>query len=187
MDKNEKKQKLIKQRDKNRKMAEKHKEAAKNIDSKIKALDNPELKLSHKQQNTVKIWHGIACLALIKENQDLDQLVKEYLEKNVKSPYQRKLMGLTIPEPQVAPVPKKITMSTVFGRVGPILAQERIDLVVPFPDPPEAKEQAKAAGAKWDGKNRAWYVVEGFDLTKVEQWLPQNKNWHEYGLEDSTS
>lgn len=162
--------------------AKKGKETIKAIKDRLKVLEKPETGLSHKQQNTIKIWHGIACLALIKEHPDFAKFVHDYLEKHVKSTYQRKLMGLTVTEEQSKPTPKILRRSTVFDTVEPVFARTRIDLVVPYPDPPEEREQAKAAGAKWDGQTRTWYAPEGFDLTKVERWLPKDRNWQGYDL-----
>lgn len=183
MDKLDKKKQLEERLAKAEERAKKEKNAIKTIRDRLKTIDKPEIGLSSKQQNTIKIWHGIACLALIKENSDFAKNVREYLEKHVKSTYQRKLMGLTVTEQEAAKSqPEIVKTSAVFGKIGPVLATERIDLVVPFPDPPEEKEQAKAAGAKWDSQARKWYVLEGFDLTRVERWLPQDRNWQLYDL-----
>jgi hypothetical protein len=46
----------------------------------------------------------------------------------------------------------------------------RIDLQVPFAE----KDQAKAAGARWDANARAWYVqaTRDQDLSGLARWLP---------------
>jgi exodeoxyribonuclease VII large subunit len=44
----------------------------------------------------------------------------------------------------------------------------RIDLRVPFAE----KDQAKARGAQWDGRNRIWYAPAGTDLRPLRRWLP---------------
>lgn len=44
--------------------------------------------------------------------------------------------------------------------------QPKIWLQVPFKE----KEAAKAAGARWDGNHKSWYVHEGQDLEAVKQW-----------------
>ena len=46
-------------------------------------------------------------------------------------------------------------------------AKENIWLDVPFAD----KDAAKAAGAKWDGREKRWYAPEGADLNKLQPWL----------------
>lgn len=35
----------------------------------------------------------------------------------------------------------------------------------------EERDQAKAAGARWDPEKQVWYVAAGGDLGKVEQWV----------------
>jgi putative DNA primase/helicase len=52
------------------------------------------------------------------------------------------------------------TMSTTKETV------ERHYLAVPF----EEKNAAKAAGAKWDRKAKAWYAPDGVDLSKLAAW-----------------
>ncbi len=47
-------------------------------------------------------------------------------------------------------------------------AKENIWLDVPFAD----KDAAKAAGAKWDGREKRWYAPKGADLDLVRAWLP---------------
>lgn len=47
--------------------------------------------------------------------------------------------------------------------------QERIYLDVPY----QQKGQAKALGAKWDGKQKSWYAPAGVDMEKLSQWLPK--------------
>lgn len=48
--------------------------------------------------------------------------------------------------------------------------QPKIWLQVPFKE----KEAAKAAGARWDGINKSWYVHEGQDIEAVKQWRTGN-------------
>lgn len=43
-------------------------------------------------------------------------------------------------------------------------------LVVPYRE----KDRAKAAGARWDKKARAWYVGENADIRALQRWLPEN-------------
>jgi hypothetical protein len=47
----------------------------------------------------------------------------------------------------------------------------RVDLQVPFPE----KEQAKRLGARWDGKQKTWYVPAGVDSGLFKQWLPSSQ------------
>ncbi len=44
-------------------------------------------------------------------------------------------------------------------------------LSVPFDD----KEKVKMLGARWDGKNKAWYVPAGVDLSPFKQWTNGGK------------
>ncbi|PJI41871.1 zincin-like metallopeptidase domain-containing protein [Ferrovibrio sp.] len=46
----------------------------------------------------------------------------------------------------------------------------KIWLQVPFKE----KEAAKAAGARWDGTHKSWYVHEGPDIEAVRQWRTGN-------------
>lgn len=43
-------------------------------------------------------------------------------------------------------------------------------LVVPYSE----KDQAKAAGARWDKTAKAWYVGENADIRALQRWLPEN-------------
>ncbi|MER2511757.1 MAG: zincin-like metallopeptidase domain-containing protein [Nitrosomonas ureae] len=43
-------------------------------------------------------------------------------------------------------------------------------LIVPYRD----KDLAKAAGARWDKKARAWYVGPEADIQTLQRWLPEN-------------
>lgn len=42
----------------------------------------------------------------------------------------------------------------------------RVYIEVPFVE----KDEAKAAGAKWDSQMKSWYVAEGSDMTPFEKW-----------------
>jgi hypothetical protein len=50
--------------------------------------------------------------------------------------------------------------------------QERINLIVPFPQ----KEKAKALGAKWDGDSKCWWIPANVDTTPFARWLPAQNN-----------
>jgi len=43
-------------------------------------------------------------------------------------------------------------------------------LAVPYSE----KDQAKAAGARWDKVAKAWYVGENADIRTLQRWLPEN-------------
>ncbi len=43
-------------------------------------------------------------------------------------------------------------------------------LAVPYAE----KDQAKAAGARWDKAAKAWYVGDNADILALQRWLPQN-------------
>ena len=48
----------------------------------------------------------------------------------------------------------------------------RIGLKVPY----AKKDEAKKLGARWDNKNRVWYVPDGLDVTLFSMWLmPPNQ------------
>ncbi|WP_072281614.1 DUF5710 domain-containing protein [Rappaport israeli] len=49
--------------------------------------------------------------------------------------------------------------------------QERTYLDVPYAE----KNQAKALGARWDGKAKSWYAPEGTDLKSLQKWMPQTQ------------
>ena len=51
------------------------------------------------------------------------------------------------------------------------LAAEIVYLSVPFKE----KNQAKAAGAKWDAKAKLWTAPVGADLAKLAQWVPEKE------------
>ncbi len=46
---------------------------------------------------------------------------------------------------------------------------EKTYLAVPY----HQKNQAKAAGARWDRQAKLWYALPGADLAKLEAWLPR--------------
>ena len=50
----------------------------------------------------------------------------------------------------------------------------KVYLAVPYKE----KDQAKAAGAKWDREAKRWYAPEGLNLTQVAAWLPVNEPDH---------
>jgi hypothetical protein len=49
------------------------------------------------------------------------------------------------------------------------MSTSRVDLQVPFTE----KDDAKQLGARWDSRQRTWYVPEGADPTPFEKWLPE--------------
>ena len=50
----------------------------------------------------------------------------------------------------------------------PIPAPHRVNLRVPFNE----KDRAKALGAKWDSKGKAWFIEADSDMGKFRSWLP---------------
>lgn len=66
--------------------------------------------------------------------------------------------------PWLAPVEKKTNISKSN--------QSKQYLNVPYSE----RDQAKAAGAKWDGIAKSWYVGENADMTKLEPYLPGNRS-----------
>ncbi|ALS68386.2 zincin-like metallopeptidase domain-containing protein [Pandoraea apista] len=46
----------------------------------------------------------------------------------------------------------------------------RVYLAVPYDD----REEARAAGAKWDKRAGSWYVGSGADVSKLARWKPEN-------------
>lgn len=44
----------------------------------------------------------------------------------------------------------------------------RINLVTPFAE----KDAVKALGARWDGAQKIWYIVDVADLTPFTRWIP---------------
>lgn len=48
---------------------------------------------------------------------------------------------------------------------------ERNYLAVPYRE----KDEAKAAGARWDKDQKAWYAPEGADVEKLARWMPGNQ------------
>jgi len=170
MDNNEKRKRLQERIAKAEEKAQKGRDRIKELREKLKAIDKEKTKLTKNQETTIKILHGVACMHLMKEWPELASKVNTYLDKNINKKSQRLLLGLTVQVDE----PKQESSEN------PVYARERIDLVVPYPDPPEARQRAKAAGAKWDGKT--WYVEKGFDLTLVEEFLPQTLDLRTYGI-----
>jgi len=48
---------------------------------------------------------------------------------------------------------------------------QRVYLAVPYSE----KDQAKAAGAKWDRRQKAWYAPSGVDLEPLKKWQLENQ------------
>jgi hypothetical protein len=44
----------------------------------------------------------------------------------------------------------------------------RIDLDVPFAE----KDEAREAGAWWDGNRKVWYIPDGIDPFPLRKWFP---------------
>ncbi|WP_227323759.1 zincin-like metallopeptidase domain-containing protein [Acidisoma silvae] len=59
-------------------------------------------------------------------------------------------------------------------------SSERTYLVVPYAE----KDQAKAAGARWDREAKAWFVPVGTDLAPLSGWLPPHDELHVVPLVD---
>ena len=53
-------------------------------------------------------------------------------------------------------------------------SSERTYLAVPYAE----KDQAKAAGAKWDREAKAWFAPTGTDLGPLSAWLPPREELH---------
>ena len=49
--------------------------------------------------------------------------------------------------------------------------EARVYLDVPY----EEKNQARALGARWDGRAKSWYAPVGADMERLAQWLPKNR------------
>ena len=58
------------------------------------------------------------------------------------------------------------------AQMAPSKAQEatRLYLYVPYRE----KEEAKKAGAKWDVREKSWYIEGDADKSKLSRWLPEN-------------
>ncbi len=97
-------------------------------------------------------------LEIIRAARDPD-LIREYV------------MGREKERRQIAPVveqgvtwtPKKPELAASE----PKPTSEKTCLDVPYAE----KDAARAAGAKWDGREKRWYAPEGADLNKLQPWL----------------
>lgn len=67
---------------------------------------------------------------------------------------------------------RTVSMATTDGtmqcRGERMTAREKTWLNVPYME----KDQAWAAGARWDGKEKRWYAAVGADLNRLATWLP---------------
>ena len=50
-----------------------------------------------------------------------------------------------------------------------------MDIAVPY----WQKDEAKALGARWDGRRKTWYIPPGVDINKFAQWNPEIGKWNE--------
>lgn len=66
-----------------------------------------------------------------------------------------------VSQPQAPQVPKQ----------QPNVIAKRVDLSVPFAQ----KDQAKQAGARWDGGMRTWYAPPGTPIEGIAQWMPKEQ------------
>lgn len=101
---------------------------------------------------------------------------REQLGKNPEMLFQaakqaEKLRGLALdPEKAVERVAEPDPSPATAG-LKPEITQDRVILQVPYAE----KDQAKAAGAKWDRENKFWVAEAGADLSKLTQWLPEDE------------
>ncbi|MCL2029797.1 MAG: zincin-like metallopeptidase domain-containing protein [Deltaproteobacteria bacterium] len=75
--------------------------------------------------------------------------------------------GSELPEPPVpAPAQAAVAQAAALAPAGP--AAERVWLKVPYAE----KNKAKAAGAKWDGTAKLWFVPAGTNPEPLARWRP---------------
>ncbi|MCB1986546.1 MAG: DUF1738 domain-containing protein [Burkholderiales bacterium] len=67
-----------------------------------------------------------------------------------------------------APISAEVSISGVKTEQNDDNARQY--LIVPYTE----KDLAKAAGARWDKKARAWYVGSEADIQTLQRWLPEN-------------
>lgn len=135
---------------------------------------NPYAGMTKEEATTFKILYGWACIELMQKDENLKKKLYKFLDENVKTAYKRKLLRLPELEKNTNDTPEeqedKASMS-----LPSLPAPERIELVVKHPkkDAGQDKDAAKAAGAHWDSEKFVWYVEKGFNLRRVEPWLPE--------------
>jgi putative DNA primase/helicase len=69
-----------------------------------------------------------------------------------------------------------VRVPTLVREKHPVMntSSERVYLAVPYAE----KDQAKAAGAKWDREAKAWFAPAGADLAGLSAWLPPRDELH---------
>lgn len=67
-----------------------------------------------------------------------------------------------------APQAMKDDFLAGYQAAGQSFLEEKTYLKVPYRE----KDVAKAAGAKWDGNEKAWYAPEGTPINTIAAWLP---------------
>jgi len=73
---------------------------------------------------------------------------------------------------------KEIETAVELSQEPARIAEEKVYLAVPYRE----RNQAKAAGARWDREAKLWYSPQGADLAKLESWLPGKALQPESGL-----
>lgn len=137
-------------------------------------MGSPYAGMTKEKATTFKILYGWACIELMQKDENLKKKLYKFLDENVRTAYKRKLLGLPELEKNTQDIPEDQEEETSFS-LPPFPAPERIELIVKHPreDNGQDKDAAKAAGAHWDSKKLVWHVERGFNLRRVEPWLPE--------------
>ena len=135
-----------------------------NAESSTRSTDQDQKQQEQQAQDTQKIYVSIPY----SERAEARSLGADF-DKEAKSWF---VPSGVDPAPILAKWPEK----SLEEKAPPPQKQEapqqdkRIYLAVPFSE----KNEAKAQGAKWDGKAKSWYASADSDLTKLQPWLPKN-------------
>jgi hypothetical protein len=74
------------------------------------------------------------------------------------------------PEVERTEPQEELALSTIIGVHRTHMAEERQYLVVPYGE----RDQAKVLGAKWDWRERLWYIGPETTGEALAKWLPEN-------------
>ena len=102
---------------------------------------------------------------IVRACRDAEQ-IKNYVlaMERTQEPEEQAIMQAT-QEAAREPLRERVRQAETPGRQ----AAEKVYLAVPY----RQRNQAKAAGAKWDREAKLWYAPKGADLAKLESWLPE--------------
>lgn len=138
------------------------------LEKRLKAMERPR-GLTKAQQTTLESLYGQAVRAVLLGNPqyaETEKAIMSWLDKEVKSDYRRKLLGLA-PLESSTPKEKAPTPTVLQGE--PVRVPRRIALTTTYEEHKQLRELVP--NAFFEGGEKKWYIPPNTDLRLVEKWL----------------